>query len=156
MTPQIINWYLCLGVFPMPKHWERHKEPEMENKTPRKHPSGLTRAETERMTDKLQRGIKVIVSRGDIKHRDEVYQILKERDFLPVFKDGKHMSESRFHYYYSLVCRQNKITFPKNFKTTFIKANYKKMSVNAMAEELQSKPIYIQQAIAKIKRDLRK
>ena len=100
---------------------------------------------------RLQKGIYVLLKNKDIKTRDEIFEVLKERDFLPVLTHpshpDRHMSKTRFYFYYMLVTRECDIKKRRETKKDFIIANYKTMSVTAMAEHIGSKEIYVTQQI---------
>ena len=110
-----------------------------------------------KMQKKLKRGIYALLinnANNGIQTREETYDILKDRGFLPVIAENKVLSFSRFVSYYAGIKRDRNIVFNRPTKTSYILANYKTESVASIALNVDSEEIFVRQTISKIKRGL--
>lgn len=108
------------------------------------------------MKRKLLKGLYVLFGNPDVDGRLDMFEILKERGFLPVIAGCKEMSFSRFHHYYMIARNARGFERHRGTKKEFIEAHYKTWDVGSIADHIGSKPIYVQQTISKIKRNLAK
>ena len=156
METQQKIWMMQFGVLPIPRDWYKSRKENVDSIAPK---AIRVRSNTciKKAVRKLKKAIYVLLDNYDVKTRDEVYEILKERGFLPVLthptQQDRHMSKTRFYYYYTEVSSIRKITKKRETKTDFIEKNYKTMSVLAIADHIGSKELYVQQTISRIKRE---
>lgn len=107
-----------------------------------------------KMKKKLIRGIAALLLNSDIQTREETYDILVERDFMPIIAQDKVLSYARFLSYYADVKKDKGIVFTRPTKTDYIRNNYETESVSSIASHIGSEEIFVRQTISKIKRGL--
>ena len=112
-------------------------------------------ANAEKMNRKLMKGLYVLFGNSNIDGRLDMYEIMKDRGFLPVIADNHVMSYSRFHHYYMKARKARGLAKHRGTKKEFIEAHYKTWDVGAIADHIGSKIIYVQQTISKIKRGVK-
>ena len=145
-------WMISLGQVKIPEQW--HKQAEVIKPEPKIIDKIISRYTPQQMAKKLRRGIIALLRRNDIETRDEVYEILKERKFLPIIAGHKIMSETRFYYYYAQVRVAIGFNKHRETKQDFIRDHYKTWSIQSLADHIGSEKIYVQQTISKIRRGL--
>ena len=148
------RWMMDLGQIPIPKSWFAQREIKIESEDGRKRIFHCKRLDSKQMLKKLRRGIIALLKNKYVETRDETYQILKERNFLPVIAGYKIMSYPRFYHYYAETRISIGFKRHRETKMDFIKDHYKTWSVDSLANHIGSKKIYVQQTISKIKRGL--
>lgn len=152
MNTQQTRWMMDFGQVAPPKEWsEKVKVEVVKEKTII---TKVKKLDHKQMITKLRRGIIALLRRGDMQSRDEIYEILKERNFLPIIAEYKQMSVIRFYRHYAQARISIGFKRHRETKIDFIKAHYKIRTVQSMADHLDCKIIYVQQTISKIRRGL--
>ena len=152
MNTQQTRWMMDLGQTVIPRSWYEQREIKTEEEECRKRIIRSTRLDSQQMIKKLRRGIIALLRNEYVTGRDECYEILKERGFLPIIAGYKIMGWQRFYYYYAEARIKIGFTRHRGTKTDFIKEHYKTWSVDSLANHLNCKRLYVQQTISKIKR----
>lgn len=127
---------------------------EVQRKYERKSEKSTFGKSREKMKKKLVRGIAALLRNKDVQTREETYDILVERGFMPVVSGTKTLSFARFLSYYADIKKEKGIVSIRPIKTDYIRENYKTESVASIALNIDSEEIFVRQTISKIKRGL--
>jgi len=157
-----INWMISFGVMKVPPesiYQEIIKQAETPYKEPKIRPSrggeGFDWTPIKRGLRKMEKAIYVILKRGDIVTAQEAYEILLERDFIPISVYNRKMSLNRFNFYYHKIRKEHGIDDGRLYKINFIKANYQEKTPESMAILLSTTTNYVKQVIRQIKKGLK-
>lgn len=148
------TWLLHLGFIQPNKEWYADQEEETQHRI-----IGTTRKQNGRAAASLKslrkmiKGIYVLAKNRNIETRSEVYEILKERGFIPIVHGEKSMSEARFKFYWCNIIR-DKFDGRKTQKisnTERIQKLYGTKSPEKIALELGISKKYTLEVINKLK-----
>lgn len=142
------TWLLHLGFNEIPKKWYADRNP---GKIDGRSKAKQMPQEYKTAMRKFKRGIAAMIRNPEIETKPEAYQILLERNFVPIAdKTNKVMSEGRFYYYWYEVMKERGIKKTANTKAKYIRNNYKTKSPAAIAGYLQTTEHYVRQIILEI------
>lgn len=139
-----------LGFIEVPNQWYKNMNPgKIDGRTIGKQMP----IEYHKSMRKFKRGIAMMIRNPEIETKPEAYQILLERNFVPIAdKSTKPMSEGRFYFYWYEVMKERGIKKTANTKAKYIRNNYKTKSPEAIAGYLQTTEHYVRQIILEIER----